>query len=43
MPVTEGRHAVQPNFRDGFHYAGAKAAGSGLLHVGDDLTLTDLA
>lgn len=39
----KGRHPAKLNFGDCFSYAGAKAAGAGLLYVGDDFTLTDLA
>ena len=39
----KGRHPAKLNFGDCFRYAGAKAAGAGLLYVGDDFTLTDLA
>ena len=39
----KSRHPAKLNFGDCFSYAGAKAAGAGLLYVGDDFTLTDLA
>ena len=39
----KGRHPAKLNFGDCFRYAGARAAGAGLLYVGDDFTLTDLA
>ncbi|WP_105385766.1 type II toxin-antitoxin system VapC family toxin [Neorhizobium alkalisoli] len=39
----KGRHPAKLNFGDCFSYAGAKAAGAGLLYVGDDFALTDLA
>lgn len=39
----KGRHPAKLNFGDCFSYAGAKAAGTGLLHVGDDFALTDMA
>jgi ribonuclease VapC len=38
-----GRHPAKLNFGDCFSYAGAKAAGAGLLYVGEDFALTDLA
>ena len=39
----KGRHPAKLNFGDCFRYAGARAGGAGLLYVGDDFTLTDLA
>lgn len=39
----KGRHPAKLNFGDCFSYAGAKAAGVGLLYVGDDFAQTDLA
>lgn len=39
----KGRHPAKLNFGDCFSYAGATAAGAGLLYVGDDFALTDLA
>lgn len=39
----KGRHPAKLNFGDCFSYAGAEAAGAGLLYVGDDFALTDLA
>ena len=39
----KGRHPAKLNFGDCFSYAGARAAGVGLLYVGDDFAQTDLA
>jgi ribonuclease VapC len=39
----KGRHPARLNFGDCFSYAGAKAAGAGLLYVGEDFRRTDLA
>ncbi|EUB95058.1 UPF0129 protein [Rhizobium sp. CF080] len=39
----KGRHPAKLNFGDCFSYAGAKMAGVGLLYVGEDFALTDLA
>ena len=39
----KGRHPAKLNFGDCFSYAGAKAAGVGLLYVGDDFAQTDIA
>ena len=39
----KGRHPAKLNFGDCLSYAGAEVAGAGLLYVGDDFTLTDLA
>lgn len=39
----KGRHPAKLNFGDCFSYAGAKAAGVGLLYVGADFAQTDLA
>lgn len=39
----KGRHPAKLNFGDCFSYAGAKAAGTGLLYVGEDFALTDVA
>jgi len=39
----KGRHPAKLNFGDCFSYAGAQAAGVGLLYVGDDFPHTDLA
>ena len=39
----KGRHPAKLNFGDCFSYAGAKAAGTGLLYVGEDFSRTDLA
>ncbi len=39
----KGRHPARLNFGDCFSYAGAKAAGTRLLYVGEDFRLTDLA
>ena len=39
----KGRHPARLNFGDCFSYAGAKAAGGGLLYVGNDFRQTDIA
>lgn len=39
----KGRHPAKLNFGDCFSYAGAKAAGTGILYVGEDFARTDLA
>jgi ribonuclease VapC len=39
----KGRHPDRLNFSDCFSYAGAKASGAALLHVGTDFSRTDLA
>ncbi|RWX75861.1 type II toxin-antitoxin system VapC family toxin [Neorhizobium lilium] len=39
----KGRHPAKLNFGDCFSYAGARAAGSPLLYVGNDFAHTDLA